>query len=53
MRAMRAEEFRGCEGLKQVDLPIPVVTDGKVLVRMTAGGVTLLRKEVDDECGRH
>jgi NADPH2:quinone reductase len=42
MRAMRAEEFRGYEGLKLVDLPKPAVSDGKVLVRMTAAGVTPL-----------
>jgi NADPH:quinone reductase-like Zn-dependent oxidoreductase len=32
MRAMRAEQFSGYEGLKLVDLPKPAVTDGKVLV---------------------
>ncbi|HTF66015.1 MAG TPA: zinc-binding alcohol dehydrogenase family protein, partial [Edaphobacter sp.] len=42
MRAMRAEEFSGYEGLRLVDLPKPVVTDGKVLVRITAAGVTPL-----------
>ena len=42
MRAMRAEQFSGYEGLKLVDLPKPVVTDGKVLVRITAAGVTPL-----------
>src|ERR1700736_4864136 len=42
MRAMRAEEFRGYEGLKLVDLPKPTVSDGKVLLRMTAAGVTPL-----------
>jgi hypothetical protein len=50
---VRAQEFRGYEGLKLVDLPKPVVTDGNVLVRMSAGGVTPLRKGADDECGRH
>src|ERR1700689_5042730 len=39
MRAMRAEQFSGYEGLKLVDLPKPAVTDGKVLVRITAAGV--------------
>jgi NADPH2:quinone reductase len=29
MRAMRAEKFSGYEGLKLVDLPKPVVSDGK------------------------
>jgi len=42
MRAMRAEHFSGYEGLKLVDLPKPGVTDGKVLVRITAAGVTPL-----------
>ncbi len=42
MRAMRAEQFSGYEGLKLVDLPRPSVTDGKVLVRITAAGVTPL-----------
>src|SRR4030088_2012425 len=42
MRAMRAEQFSGYEGLKLVDLPKPAVTAGKVLVRITAAGVTPL-----------
>src|SRR5690242_1610484 len=42
MRAMRAEAFSGYKELKLVDLPKPAVTDGKVLVRMTAAGVTPL-----------
>jgi NADPH2:quinone reductase len=42
MRAIRAETFSGYEGLKLVDLPKPTVTDGKVLVRITAAGVTPL-----------
>src|ERR1700722_14049513 len=42
MRAMRAEQFSGYEGLKLVDLAKPGVTDGKVLVRITAAGVTPL-----------
>jgi NADPH2:quinone reductase len=42
MRAMRAETFNGYKELKLVDLPKPTVTDGKVLVRMTAAGVTPL-----------
>src|SRR5258705_6179230 len=41
-RAMRAEQFSGYEGLKLVDLPKPAVADGKVLVRITAAGVTPL-----------
>jgi len=42
MQAMRAEQFSGYAGLKLVDLPKPAVTDGKVLVRITAAGVTPL-----------
>ena len=42
MRAMRAERFSGYEALRLVDLPKPAVTDGKVLVRITAAGVTPL-----------
>src|ERR1700732_5121884 len=42
MRAMRAEQFIGYEGLKLVDLAKPAVTHGKVLVRITAAGVTPL-----------
>jgi NADPH2:quinone reductase len=42
MRAMRAEQFIGYEALKVVELPKPTVTDGRVLVRITAAGVTPL-----------
>ncbi len=42
MRAMRAETFSGYQGLKLVELPKPAVTKGKVLVRITAAGVTPL-----------
>jgi NADPH2:quinone reductase len=42
MRAMRAERFSGYEALKLVELPKPTITDGKVLVRITAAGVTPL-----------
>jgi D-arabinose 1-dehydrogenase-like Zn-dependent alcohol dehydrogenase len=42
MRAMRAERFSGFEALKLVDLPKPAVTEGKVLVRIMAAGVTPL-----------
>src|SRR5258705_10463291 len=42
MRAMRAETFSGYEALKLIELPKPAVTKGKVLVRMTAAGVTPL-----------
>ena len=46
MRAMRAEQFSGYEGLKLVDLPKPAVSDGKVLLRMTAVGVTPLEHTI-------
>src|SRR5207244_9703234 len=42
MRAMKCETFSGYEGLKLGDLPKPPVTNGKVLVRTTAAGVTPL-----------
>ena len=42
MRAMRAETFTGYEALKLVELPKPAVSDGRVLLRMTAAGVTPL-----------
>lgn len=42
MRAIRAEAFTGYSGLKLVQLPNPIQTDGRVLVRITAAGVTPL-----------
>jgi NADPH2:quinone reductase len=39
---MRAETFGNYDGLKLADLPKPSVSDGNVLVRMTAAGVTPL-----------
>jgi NADPH2:quinone reductase len=39
---MRAETFSGYQGLKFIELPKPEVTKGKVLVRITAAGVTPL-----------
>src|SRR5277367_1772457 len=42
MRAMRAEQFSGYETLKLVELPKPTASDGRVLVRITAAGVTPL-----------
>src|SRR5258705_1154093 len=42
MHAMRAEKFSGYEGLKPVDLPKPAVSDGKVLLRVIAAGITPL-----------
>jgi NADPH2:quinone reductase len=42
MHAMRAEQFSGYEGLKLAELPKPAASDGRVLLRMTAVGVTPL-----------
>jgi NADPH2:quinone reductase len=42
MRAMRAEGFRGYEDLKLADIPKPALSEGRVLVRITAAGVTPL-----------
>jgi len=42
MRAMRAEGFTGYKYLKLVDIPKPAVSDGRVLIRITAAGVTPL-----------
>jgi NADPH2:quinone reductase len=39
---MRAEGFSGYKDLKLVDIPKPTVSDGRVLVRITAAGVTPL-----------
>jgi NADPH2:quinone reductase len=42
MRAMRAESFTEYGGLKLVEVPRPRRSDGRVLVRITAAGVTPL-----------
>ena len=42
MRAMRAEAFRGYQDLKLVDIAKPSSSEGRLLVRMTAAGVTPL-----------
>ena len=42
MRAMRAESFTGYGNLEPVDVPRPRAADGRVLVRVTAAGVTPL-----------
>src|SRR5689334_14572524 len=42
MRAVRADSFTGYAGLKLVEVPRPRRTDGRVLVRITAAGVTPL-----------
>jgi NADPH:quinone reductase len=46
MRAMRAEQFSGYEALKLVEIPKPAVSDGRVLLRMTAAGVTPLDQTI-------
>ena len=38
MRAMRAEGFSGYKDLKLADIPKPAVSDGRVLIRITAAG---------------
>src|SRR6476661_6608032 len=42
MRAIVAEGFGGYQNLKVADIPKPAVSDGRVLVRITAAGVTPL-----------
>jgi NADPH2:quinone reductase len=42
MKAMRAESFTGYRGLKLVEMPRPRRADGRVLVQVTAAGVTPL-----------
>src|SRR5712691_789765 len=42
MKAMRAESFTGYGALKLVEVPKPVLAHGRVLVRITAAGVTPL-----------
>src|ERR1700729_1271328 len=42
MRAIVAERFGGYQDLKPVDIPEPTVSNGRVLVRITAAGVTPL-----------
>jgi NADPH:quinone reductase len=42
MRAIVAEGFGGYQNLKAADIPKPAVSDGRVLVRVTAAGVTPL-----------
>ena len=42
MRAIVAERFGGYQDLKLADIPEPTVSNGRVLVRITAAGVTPL-----------
>src|SRR5712691_8536433 len=46
MRAMRAEGFGGYKVLKLADIPKPAVSDGRVLIRITAAGVTPLEHTI-------
>src|SRR6202021_2564772 len=46
MRAMRAEAFGGYNDFKLVDIPKPAVSDGRVLLRITAAGVTPLEHTI-------
>jgi len=43
---MRAEGFRGYQDLKLADIPKPRVSDGRVLVKITASGVTPLEHTI-------
>jgi hypothetical protein len=47
MRAIEAQTFSGCGGLRQTELPKPQPTLGKVLIRVTAAGVTPLDHTID------
>ena len=42
MRMIQATQFTGYQGLVPLDAPKPQVADGRVLVRVTAAGVTPL-----------
>src|SRR5580693_6235638 len=46
MRAMRAEGFRGYGDLKLADIPKPGVSEGRVLVKISAAGVTPLEHTI-------
>ena len=46
MRAMRAEAFGGYQDLKLVDIARPGASEGRLLVRMTAAGVTPLEHTI-------
>jgi len=43
---MRAERFSGYQDLKLVEIPKPAVSNGRVLVRLTAAGVTPLEHTI-------
>ena len=46
MRAMQARGFKGYGDLELVNPPKPEASDGEVLVRMTAAGVTPLDRTI-------
>src|ERR1700680_4960320 len=46
MRAMRAEAFSGYKDLKLVDIPKPLVSDGRAVIRIAAAGVTPLEHTI-------
>ena len=46
MQAMRARGFNGYGDLKLVSLPKPEISNGKVLVRMIAAGVSPLEHTI-------
>ena len=46
MQAMRARGFNGYGDLELIELPKPEASEGKVLVRMTAAGVTPLDQTI-------
>src|SRR6202158_3501546 len=46
MRAIEAEAFSGYDGLRQIELPKPPPAQDRVLVRVTAAGVTPLEYTV-------
>ena len=46
MRAMRAEGFGGYQDLKLAEIPKPHVSNGRVLVKITAAGVTPLEHTI-------
>jgi NADPH2:quinone reductase len=46
MRMMVAKQLNGYRGLEQVEAPKPQVTDGSVVVRVRAAGVTPLEHTI-------
>ena len=46
MRAIEAKDFSGYGGLRQIELPKPLAAKDRVLIRVTAAGVTPLEYTV-------